>query len=181
MCIAPQYMTEPADPNLAADEARRALQHEAIKSRVEGDVGAEIAARAGAVPKADTQHLDRVAGTFREHAVDEVVQSERDVHRSRGTARLSQFIDYAFFLIYALLLTRLVLALVGARSSVGFVKFVARISDPFFAPFKGIVASPKEGEFTLALPIVVALAAYAVLHLIINRLLRLIAVRKTEI
>ena len=56
------------------------------------------------------------------------------------------------------------------------------MTDPLYAPFRGIVASPKaEGGYTLALPIVIAIIVYALLHLGINKLLRLIAHRKTEI
>jgi uncharacterized protein YggT (Ycf19 family) len=177
-------MSDPTTDNqLASDEARRAGQHDAVKARVEGDVNAEIADRAAQAPApAQARKIDQVAGTFREHAVDEVVDSERNVQRSRGVARLSQFIDYAFFLIYALLATRFLLSLIAARSSAGFVKFIVSVSNPFFAPFRNIVSSPKtEDGNTLLLPIIVALGAYLLLHLAINRLLRLVAVRKTEI
>lgn len=178
-------MSEPSgtDDTLAADQARRAMQHGDVKSQVEGDVNAEIAAQASqAPPPAAARKIEQVAGTFREHAVDEVVDSERSARTSRGVARLSQFIDYGFFLIYALLAIRFVLSLIAARSSAGFVQFIVSVSNPFYAPFKNIVASPRTGEgHTLLLPMVVALGAYLVLHLAINRLLRLVALRKTEI
>jgi uncharacterized protein YggT (Ycf19 family) len=77
---------------------------------------------------------------------------------------------------------RLLLALLAARSSAGFVQFVRAVTDPLYAPFRGIVASPTaEGGYTLALPIVIAIIVYALLHAGINGLLRLIAHRKTEI
>lgn len=177
-------MSDPTtDHGLAADEARRAVQHDAIKSSVERDVNSEIAGRAAQTPApAQARKIDQVAGTFREHAVDEVIDTERSVQRSRGVARLSQFIDYAFFLIYALLATRFLLSLIAARSSAGFVRFIVQLSDPFYGPFRTIVESPRTGQGnTLLLPMVVALVAYSVLHLAINRLLRLVAVRKTEI
>jgi len=123
-----------------------------------------------------------VAGRFRGNAGDEVIDSGPGLQRSRGIARLSQFIDYALFLVYALLVTRFLLSLIAARSSAGFVAFIRRLSEPFFAPFRNIVTSPTIGEgTTLVMPIVVALGAYMLLHLVINRLLRLIAIRKTEI
>jgi hypothetical protein len=56
------------------------------------------------------------------------------------------------------------------------------VSDPFYAPFRGIVASPStDSGHTLLLPIVIALVAYVILHLLINGLLRMLAHRKTEI
>jgi hypothetical protein len=113
---------------------------------------------------------------------DEVVLSEGEVQRSRGAARISQVIDYMFFLVYALLGIRFVLALIAAKSNAGFVKFMVTITSPFYAPFKGIVDSPKTDEgHTLLLPVIVAIAVYVVLHLAVNRLLRLVTQRKTEI
>ncbi len=122
-----------------------------------------------------------VAESLREHAVDEVVVSERAVRASRGVARLSQFIDYAFFLLYALLAIRFVLVLVAANSSAGFVQFIVTATNPFYDPFKGIVQNTEASGHTLMLPLLVAIGAYAVLHLAINRLLRLIVVRRTAI
>ena len=70
---------------------------------------------------------------------------------------------------------RFLLALLGANSEAGFAQFVRGVSDPFFAPFRGIVGSPSlGGDGTLALPIIVALVAYAVLHMAINRALRMV-------
>jgi uncharacterized protein YggT (Ycf19 family) len=97
-----------------------------------------------------------------------------------GLARLSQFIDYAFMLLYSLLFLRLLLVFVGARQGAGFVQFVDAVTNPFYSPFRGIVASPEVAEgFTLAVPLLVALLAYGLLHLAINRLLRVIVYRRT--
>jgi uncharacterized protein YggT (Ycf19 family) len=170
------------DDKLAADEARRAAQHEAIKSKVESDVNSEIAARADRTTRLEAEKMEEVAGEFRAKAVDEVVETEREVERSRTAARVSQVIDYIFYVIYALLAIRLVLALLAARRSAGFTQFIFTVTDPLYAPFRGIVASPTaEGGYTLALPIVIALIVYALLHAGINGLLRLLARRKTEI
>jgi uncharacterized protein YggT (Ycf19 family) len=162
-------MSEPSLSNLKAD--------------VKDDVNAEIAQQASQQSHGgDAPRIARAAGTIREHAVDDVLDGERHAQRSRGVARVSQIIDYAFFLLYALLAFRFVLSLIAARSATGFVKFIVTVTDPFYAPFRNIVASPKTGDgHTLLLPMVVALAAYAVLHLAINRLLRLVAHRKTEV
>jgi uncharacterized protein YggT (Ycf19 family) len=159
------------------------LRHDAVKANVEGDVNAEIAAQASQPPPPGAaRKIEQAVGAFREHAVDEVVDSEHAVRRSRGVARVSQFIDYVFFLIYALLAIRFVLAFIGARSNTGFVQFIVSLTGPLYAPFKSIVASPKIGDgYTLPLPMLIAIGAYLLLHLAINRLLRLIAVRKTEI
>jgi uncharacterized protein YggT (Ycf19 family) len=171
----------PEDNKLAMDEARRAAQHGAVKSEIEGGVQQEIAAEAAAAPT-ESQQIKQVAGDFRSSAVDEVVETEREVSRSRGLARVSQVVDYIFYVIYALLGMRFLLALLAARSSAGFVQFIVSVTNPFYAPFRGIVSTPTiEGGHTLMLPIVVAIVAYILLHLGINGLLRLLAHRKTEV
>ncbi len=171
------------DEKLASEEARRSVQHQSVKAQVEGEVNAEIADRAAQAPPAgEAQRIDEVAGQFRARAVDEVVDSEREVTRSRGLARVSQVVDYIFYVIYALFLMRFLLALLAARSSAGFVQFIVAVTDPFYAPFRGIVASPTAaGGHTLLMPLMIALIAYILLHLAINGLLRMLAHRKTQI
>jgi uncharacterized protein YggT (Ycf19 family) len=114
--------------------------------------------------------------------VEDSAGRNRDVTRARGLARVSQVIDYIFALIYGLLAIRLVLAMVAARSNNGFVQLIDTITNPFYAMFRGIVRSPSvDGGFTLALPIIIALIVYALLHAAINAFLRMIVNRKTEI
>ena len=171
------------DNKLAAEEARRSVQHESVKAQVEGEVNAEIADRASQTPApAESGRMNEIAGQFRAKAVDEVVETEHEVERSRGLARVSQIVDYLFFILYALLGLRFLLALLAARSSAGFVQFIVKVTNPFYEPFRGIVASPSTQEgHTLLLPIVIAIIVYVLLHLAINGLLRLVAHRKTHI
>ena len=170
------------DDKLAMEEARRAEQHGAVKSQVEGEVQAEIADRAAQAPPAESQKIDQVAGEFRAKAVNEVVQTEREVGRARGVARISQVIDYLFFVLYALLGLRFLLALLAARSGAGFVQFIVTVTNPFYQPFRGIVSSPSTGDgHTLMLPLVIAIIVYILLHLGINGLLRMFAHRKTAV
>lgn len=172
-----------SDDKLAIEEARRAAQHESVKNQVEGNVQAKIGARAATKPApGEAAQIDQVAGEFRSKAVNEVIDTEREVERSRGLARISQIVDYIFWVIYALLGMRFLLALMAARSTAGFVQFIVTVSNPFYAPFRGIVASPStDSGHTLLLPIVIAIISYALLHLGINALLRMMAHRKTAI
>lgn len=170
------------DDKLALEEARRAQQHGSVKSQVEGGVQAEIAEHAAETAPREDARVQQVAGEFRAKAVDEVVQSEHEVERARGVARISQIIDYLFFVLYALLGLRFLLALLAARSSAGFVRFIVTVTDPFYRPFRGIVASPStDGGHTLMMPLIIAIIAYLLLHLAINGLLRIVAHRKTAV
>jgi uncharacterized protein YggT (Ycf19 family) len=171
-----------SDNKLANDEERRSVQHGSVKAQVEGEVNAEIAEQAAVSAPKEEHKIEQVAGEFRAKAVDEVVSTEREVERGRGAARVSQIIDYIFFIVYGLLGMRFLLNLLAANPSAGFAKFIVAITNPFYAPFRGIVNVPQTEEGNkLMLPIVVAIIAYVMLHLIINGLLRMVAHRKTEI
>lgn len=170
------------DNKLAQDEAQRAANYEAIKTDVKAEVGGEIAAEAQRPTASEANQIDSIAGNMRQKAVNEVIDTEREVERGRFFARISQIVDYIFFLIYGLLAIRLMLALFAAKSNAGFVQFIRSITDPFYAPFKGIVPSlSAEGGFTLALPIIVAIVVYMMVHLAINGLLRIFVHRKTTV
>ena len=170
------------DDKLAIDEARRAQQHGSVKSQVEGEVQAEIAEHAIQSQPREDARVEQLAGEFHSKAVDEVVQTEREVERARGVARVSQIVDYIFFVLYALLGMRFVLALLAARSGAGFVRFIVAVTNPFYRPFQGIVASPTtDNGHTLMVPLVIAIVVYILLHLAINGALRIIAHRKTAI
>ena len=170
------------DNKLLQEEVQRGAQYENLKTGVKADVNAEIADRAAVQNETDGARIENLAEGFREKAIDEVVETDREVERARGLARVSQIVDYVFYVIYGLLALRLVLALFAARENNSFVQFLKAVTDPFYAPFRGIMPSiSAEGGFTLVLPIVFALIVYALLHLAINGLLRLGAHRKTEI
>ncbi|HQU83548.1 MAG TPA: hypothetical protein PKY59_10500 [Pyrinomonadaceae bacterium] len=169
------------DNKLIYDEAQRASNYEAVKSRVQSDVDAEIASKATVSTTSQNEYVEDLAKDMRHKAVAEVAETEREVERGRIMARVSQIVDYVFFLIYSLLAIRLLLELFAARESAGFVKFIKSVTGIFYAPFAGIVPSPSKDGFTLALPIIVAIVAYMVLHLAINGLLRVMAHRKTTI
>ena len=170
------------DDKLAREEAQRAANYEAIKSGVKADVASEIHAEAARPVPSQAARVERVADGMRRTAVDEVVETEQEVARARVVARISQVIDYVFFLVYGLLTIRLLLELFAARESAGFFRFIKNVTDPLYAPFRGLVPSPSTAEgFTLALPVIVAIVVYMLLHLAINGLLRMFAHRKTEV
>jgi uncharacterized protein YggT (Ycf19 family) len=170
------------DDTLAQDEAQRAANYEAIKTDLKVGVGGEIAVQAQRPTASQTQNIENIAGNMRQKAVDEVIDTQGEVERSRFLARISQIVDYIFFLIYGLLGIRLLLALFAANNNAGFVQLIKNVTDPFYAPFKGIVPSiSAEGGFTLALPIVVAIVVYLLLHLAINGLLRIFVHRKMAV
>jgi uncharacterized protein YggT (Ycf19 family) len=170
------------DVKVAEAEARQAAHHAGVKTKFEDRVNAEISGQANSASTEEQAKVAEVAARMRGSALADTVKGERIVGQARHAARWSQFVDYGFYVVYALLGIRLVLALIGARSGSGFVQFVRGITDPFYAPFRGIVSSPTaEGGYVLVLPIVIALLVYLMLHVAINGILRMVGHRKTSV
>src|SRR5688572_8821515 len=105
------------DDKLAQEEAQRTANYEAIKTNVKSEIGGEIVAEAERPTRNDAATIDNIAGNMRQKAVNEVVETEREVELGRSLARVSQVVDYIFFIAYGLLAIRLMLALFAARSS----------------------------------------------------------------
>jgi hypothetical protein len=73
------------DEKLALEESRRAQQHGSVKSEIEGQVQADISQKANqAAPPGESRKIEAVAGQFRERAVDEVVDTERERGQDRA-------------------------------------------------------------------------------------------------
>src|SRR5438128_5046873 len=110
-------MTE--DEKLALDESRRIAQHEAVKSEVRQGVHHEMTRSANRLAPAEQAEANAVGEQFKHRAVREVVDTEAEIDRARGVARVSQVIDYIFYLIYGIITLEIVLELLGARESNG--------------------------------------------------------------
>jgi uncharacterized protein YggT (Ycf19 family) len=170
------------DRNVAADDARRVAQHDVTASTVARDVNDDIAARADDRSAGESARIDQVATDMRSSAISDAAGQNREMSRARGTARVSQVVDYLFYVVYGLLTVRLVLTLLGANASNGFVQLINGVTDPFYALFRGIVSSPSAaGGQTLAIPIIIAIGVYALLHFAINGFLRMLVHRKTVV
>jgi uncharacterized protein YggT (Ycf19 family) len=169
------------DDKLAADEARRIAQHESIKSAVSADVNAEVAATADAVTPVEAAEEEAIGRQFKRQAIDEVVETENEVQRAKGFARVSQVIDYVFYLIYGIISLEIILELLGARESAGFKRFIDAIAAPVLAPFQGLMPDPARGPFRLMLSYIMALVVYLLLHLAVNGLLRMFVHRKVAV
>ena len=169
-----------ARENVDIDERERIRQHEDVKDDVRKQVHSGIANEARAVD-ADRARERAAAESMKRQAMDEVASTEREISRGRVAARGSQFIDYAFFLIYAIIALAFTLEAIGARESAGFNRFIEALAYPFVVPFRNILHDPVAGNSQLMLSYVVAFVAYVALHLAINGLLRIFSQRKTTI
>ena len=105
----------------------------------------------------------------------ELVVETRSDHRVAVASRIARVVDYLFGLLYAVLGVRLLLELFNARHGTGFYELIAAITNPFYAPFRGIVATNTVESGHMVWPLVVAILGYMLLHAGIRGLLRLIA------
>jgi uncharacterized protein YggT (Ycf19 family) len=166
---------------LETDEARRIAQHEAVKGEVREKVHSAIRSSADAVEPLKAGRTDELARLLKTKAVSEVATTEAELDRARLIARISQVIDYLFYLVYGIVALEIGLSLLGARQSAGFKQFIDAIATPILAPFKGLMPNPGVGPFRLMLSYVIALIVFVLLHLAVNGLLRLLAFKKTTV
>lgn len=169
------------DEKLAADEARKLQQHEAVKGEVREKVHAEISRQADDIRPREQQTAEALAGSLKRSAVREVAETEASIARARTIARVSQVVDYVFFLIYGIIALEIVLEALGARDNAGFKQFIDTLSAPLLAPFEGLMADPGAGSSRFMISYVVALIVYFLIHLAVKGLLRLFVQKKTTI
>ena len=166
---------------LATDEARRTVQHESVKGQIREKVHAEIARKADRVTPGERDREDALADSLKRKAVHEVAAAELDLDRGHAAARVSQVVDYLFYVAYGIIGLEIVLEALGARDSAGFKRFVDAVAAPLLSPFRGLMPDPGVGSFRFMLSYVVALGVYLMLHMAVNGLLRMLVHRKTAV
>jgi uncharacterized protein YggT (Ycf19 family) len=169
------------DEKLAADEARRLSQYESVKDDVRAKVNREIQEKAETPTMAETAKAEVVADSLKEKAVREVATTDGELERAKTIARVSQVIDYIFYLIYGVIALEIALELLGAREQAPFKQFIDALAAPLVAPFRGLMPAPGVGPYRLMLSYVVALIVFVLLHLAVNGMLRLFVHRKTAV
>jgi len=168
------------DEKLALDESERAARHQAIKGEVRREMQGEIA-REARVDNHQHAEAATVGEKFREKAIGEIVGTETEIERGRAAARVSQVVDYIFYLIYSLIALEIVLELLGARETNTFKRFIDALTAPLLMPFNTLMPDLAQGRFQLKVSYLVALLVYVLLHFAVNGLLRLLAHRKTVV
>jgi uncharacterized protein YggT (Ycf19 family) len=169
------------DNNLAVEEQNRLARHEAVKNEINQEVQTNVAREANNLSAEDQNRVASVGQQLRSKGIDEVASTEGELERAKGVARVSQIIDYIFYLIYGIITLEIILELLGARDGNGFKRFVDSISAPFLSPFKSLLMEPAAGRFQLRLSFFVALIVYILIHLAINGILRMFVHRKTTV
>ena len=167
--------------NVQLDEERRLASHQEVKASIDDDVNARIKRESARVEPKESAEVTGVAHELKQKSVHEAVDTERELGRGRTAARISQVIDYVFYLIYGLIALEFLLGLMGARSGNGFVRFIGAVTRPLLAPFERIVGTPSSGAFQVRISYLFALVVYVLIHLAINGAFRLVAHRKVAV
>ena len=179
ICRRTTNMTD--NQTLEVEEGRRIEQYDAMKNAARTEIQQKTQEQAEELTPNEQGRVERLGNRFKNEAITEVQETEKEVKRARGTARTSQVIDYIFYLIYVVIGLRIIFDLFGARESNAFDNFVDAVSSPFLAPFHNLFPDPVSGRFQLRFSYLAALGIYVVLHLTINGFLRMLAHRKTEV
>lgn len=169
------------DNILANDEAKRISQHAEVKSVVRNEVNAQIENKVNQPSPTARAEVTVVADQIKQKTIAEIGSTESELGRAKVAARISQVIDYLFYLVYGVISLQIVFSLLGASNTNGFKIFLNTITSPLLAPFNKIMPNPSVGNSTFMLSFIVALVVYILIHLAINGMLRLVVDKKTTV
>lgn len=170
-----------SNDRLARDEAKQNLQHETAKATVQNEVNAQIESNVANTTPANRLEVSKVAEDLKQNTIVDIRKTESSLKRAKVVTRVSQVIDYLFYLCYGVIGLEILLDVMGASNSNGFRKSLHLITAPLLMPFNNLLPNPSVGHFTLMISYVVALVVYILIHLAINGLLRLLVQKKTAI
>ena len=169
------------DKTLIVEDERRFEQYEAVKSAARDEIQQQVKKQADVLNPEEKAQVATMGSDYKQKAIAEVRDTETEVKRASTLARISQVIDYIFYVAYGLIGLQIIFDLFGARRSNGFRSFIDAISSVWLAPFRNLFPDPASGRFQIRFSYIAALFIYVLLHLAINGLLRMMAHRKTAI
>lgn len=167
--------------DLTVNEAHRVAQHENIKDEIRSEVQSEISTVASEPNPGEPEKAAEIGQQLRHKAFDEVATTETEIDRARTAARISQIVDFVFYVVYSLIGLQILLDLMGARRGNGFRNMIDTLTAPLLGPFESLIQSITAGRFQLKLSYLFAFIVYLLLHLGINSILRMFVERKTTI
>jgi uncharacterized protein YggT (Ycf19 family) len=97
-----------------------------------------------------------------------------ETEQRRTLLKISQFIWLGFGVLEGLIGLRILLKLIAANPESPFAHLIYAITQPFLAPFVGLTPSPAANGVVLEIPSIVALFVYALISVLIERLIWII-------
>lgn len=160
------------------ENERPPTSYQEVTHSMANDRNARLVRDSARIELTESAEMADLARAIKQKSFNDVAQMDKVRGRKRITTRISQVIDYAFYLTCGLISLQLMLELMGARSDNQIVQLIAALTTPLLSPFKQIVATPAAGAYQIQLSYLFALAFYLLLNLAINGGLRLITNRK---
>jgi uncharacterized protein YggT (Ycf19 family) len=145
------------DPRVAIDEMQRVARHEELKEEVGREVKADVKRAAQRSGTLNSEETTKLGSRMQHEVIDELSHTHTEIQRARVVARISQVVDFVFFLIYGIISLEILLDLIGARETNPFREFVHAMAFPFLAPFVSLVPDPSSGRFQFRISFIVAL------------------------
>lgn len=170
----------PAKPEHQAPSGDAAREAESARRHIEDVLKRELRLEAEKASEDEHRDVRAVAHELKQHAIEGISESERLERRKRRLARVYQFVDYLFFVIYALIGLLVGLELLGARDRSAFMQFLKVVTAPLLAPFKGLMPDPAVGSSQLMTSYLIAIVVYVLLQLGVKRLFAILAHRAPE-
>ena len=107
-----------------------------------------------------------------QNRISEVRTSRRESGQDQRlfSFKATQLIWLGLVMLEALIALRIGLKLIGANPNNPFAAFVYNVSHIFLFPFEGLVGTPAFGGMVLELSSIIAMVVYALLFLVVERI-----------
>lgn len=102
------------------------------------------------------------------------VQAAIEAEQRRGLLKLTQFVWLGFGVLEGLIGLRILLKLIAANPANPFAQFIYSFTDLFLWPFVGLTRTPAAQGIVLEIHSIIALFVYALLSVLIERMIRII-------
>jgi len=97
-----------------------------------------------------------------------------ETKQRRTLLKISQFIWLGFGVLEGLIGLRILLKLIAANSQSPFANLIYEVTKPFLAPFVGLTPTPAANGVVLEIHSIMALLVYALISVLIERLIWII-------
>jgi YggT family protein len=101
----------------------------------------------------------------------EQIDTQLKARQRQTLLKLSQLVYLGFGVLEGLIGLRIVLKLMAANPESSFAHLVYAVTQPFLAPFAGLTATPAANGIVLEISSIIALFVYALLSVLIERLI----------
>ncbi|MFA6958434.1 MAG: YggT family protein [Thermoanaerobaculia bacterium] len=160
--------------DVVREHDRQGSARDDLRGKVDEKVGKSIERETDVTAPDEQAQVKSVAHEMKAKSVNELRRSERELDSGRVLKRVYQFVNYAFYVAYGLIGLMIGLELVGARDSSGFMQFMRAVTTPLLAPFRRVMPDPSVGSSKLMLSFVLALIVYALVHLAVRGVFRIL-------